>query len=83
MQLTIIENVKELTAAEQKALYTEGADIYTGIYYLLADAEHFTVHGKDVIPDIPALRSLSGSANINWIITTFRGNKVAFGSASP
>jgi hypothetical protein len=82
MQITIIENVKEFTAVEQKALYTEGADIYTGIYYLLADAEHFTAHGKDVIPNIPALRSLSVSANISWILTTFRGKKVAFGSVA-
>jgi len=82
MQITIIENVKELTAAEQKALYTEGADIYTGIYYLLADADLFTVHGKDIVPVVPALRSLSSTSNIKWVITNFRGNKVAFGSAT-
>ena len=82
MQLTIIGNVNELTANEQKALYTDGADIYTGMYYLVADVQHFTTAGKDVIPELPALRSLSSSANISWILTTFRGNKVAFGSAS-
>lgn len=82
MQITIIGNVNELTANEQKALYTDGADIYTGMYYLIADAQHFTQSGKDIIPSLPALRSLSSSANINWIITNFRGNKVAFGSAT-
>lgn len=82
MQITIIGNVNELTANEQKALYTDGADIYTGMYYLTADAQHFTQNGKDVVPNLPALRSLSTSANVNWIITTFRGNKIAFGSAS-
>ena len=82
MQLTIIGNVNELTANEQKALYTDGADIYTGMYYLIADAQHFTMSGKDVIPNLPAVRSFSSAANISWIITNFRGNKVAFGSAS-
>ena len=82
MQITIIGNVNELTANEQKALYTDGADIYTGMYYLVAEPQHFTASGKDVIPNLPALRSLSSSANISWILTTFRGNKVAFGSAS-
>ncbi len=82
MQITIIGNVNELTSNEQKALYTDGADIYTGMYYLIADTQHFVMSGKDVIPTLPALRSLSAAANINWIITTFRGNKVAFGSAS-
>jgi hypothetical protein len=82
MQITIIGNVNELTANEQKALYTDGADIYTGMYYLVADVQHFTAQGKDVIPTLPALRSLSSTSNINWIITTFRGNKVAFGSAT-
>jgi hypothetical protein len=82
MTLTIIDNIKEFTAAEQKALYNEGADIATGIYYVTADAEHFTVQGREVIPDLPALRSLSQSANISWIITNFRGNKVAFGSVT-
>ena len=47
MQLTIIGNVNELTANEQKALYTDGADIYTGMYYLVADVQHFTTAGKD------------------------------------
>lgn len=82
MQITIIGNVNELTANEQKALYTDGADIYTGMYYLVADTQHFTAQGKDVIPALPALRSLSSTSNINWIITTFRGSKVAFGSAT-
>lgn len=82
MQITIIGNVNELSANEQKALYTDGADIYTGMYYLTADVQHFTQNGKDVVPNLPALRSLSTSANISWILTTFRGNKVAFGSAS-
>jgi len=82
MQLTIIGNVNELTAQEQKALYTDGADIYTGMYYLVADVKHFSQQGKDIVPDVPALRSMSTASNINWIITTFRGNKVAFGSAS-
>jgi hypothetical protein len=82
MQLTLIGNVNELTANEQKALYTDGADIYTGMYYLIADVQHFTQQGKDVVPNLPALRSMSTLANISWIITTFRGNKVAFGSAS-
>ena len=54
MQLTIIGNVNELTAQEQKALYTDGADIYTGMYYLVADVQHFTQQGKDVIPNLPA-----------------------------
>ena len=82
MQLTLIGNVNELTANEQKALYTDGADIYTGMYYLIADVQHFTQQGKDVVPNLPALRSMSTLANISWIITTFRGNKVAFGSAT-
>jgi len=82
MQITIIGNVNELTANEQKALYTDGADIYTGMYYLVADTQHFTLQGKDVVPTLPALRSLSSTSNISWIITTFRGNKVAFGSAT-
>ena len=82
MQLTIIGNVNELTAQEQKALYMDGADTYTGMYYLVAEVQHFTQQGKDVIPNLPALRSLSTGANISWILTTFRGNKVAFGSAS-
>jgi hypothetical protein len=82
MQLTIIGNINELTANEQKALYTDGADITTGMYYLVADAKAFTVQGREVIPDLPALRSLSASANISWIITKFRGDKVAFGSAT-
>ena len=82
MQLTIIGNITELTANEQKALYTDGADITTGMYYLVADAKEFTSQGREVIPDLPALRSLSASSNISWIITNFRGNKVAFGSAS-
>lgn len=82
MQITMIGNVNELTAQEQKALYTDGADIYTGMYYLIADVQHFTQQGKDVVPSLPALRSMSTAANINWIITNFRGNKVAFGSAS-
>lgn len=82
MNLTLIGNVNELTAQEQKALYTEGADIYTGVYYLVADVEHFSQNGKDVVPNIPALRALSNNANVNWIITNFRGKKVAFGSAS-
>jgi hypothetical protein len=82
MNITLIGNVNELTAVEQKALYTEGADIYTGVYYLVMDATHFTASGKEVIPGTPALRALSSTANINWIITNFRGKKVAFGSAS-
>ena len=82
MTITIIGNDNELTAAEQKALYNDGADITTGIYYLVADAKDFVAQGKEVLPNLPALRSLSASANIDWIITNFRGNKVAFGSAS-
>jgi hypothetical protein len=82
MQLTIIGNVSELTANEQKALYNDGADIATGLYYLIADSQLFTTQGREVIPNMPALRSLSASSNIDWIITNFRGNKVAFGSAS-
>ena len=82
MQITIIGNVNELTALEQKALYNDGADIYTGMYYLVADAQHFTQTGKSIVPNLPALRSMSTSSNISWILTTFRGNKVAFGSAS-
>lgn len=82
MNLTLIGNVNELTANEQKALYTDGADIHTGIFYLVTDTEHFTQAGKDVTPVIPALRSLSVASNITWIITNFRGKRVAFGSAS-
>lgn len=80
MNITLIGNVNELTATEQKALYTDGADIYTGVYYLVADAEYFTQNGRDANPNIPALRSLSGATNISWIITMFRGKRVAFGS---
>ena len=65
MQITIIGNVNELTANEQKALYTDGADIYTGMYYLVADPQHFSTSGKDVIPNLPALRSLSSPANVS------------------
>lgn len=82
MNLTLIGNMNEFSASEQKALYTEGADIYTGIYYLVTDAEQFTQSGKDVSPGVPALRTLSVAANISWIITNFRGKRVAFGSAS-
>lgn len=82
MNLTLIGNVNELTATEQKSLYTEGAEIYTGVYYLVADPSHFTQNGKDVVPNSPALRALSNSANVSWIFTNFRGKKVAFGSAS-
>jgi len=82
MQITIIGNVSEFTATEQKALYTDGADIYTGMYYVTADIEHFTVQGRNVTPNLPALRSLTSSANINWIVTTFRGKKIAFGSVT-
>lgn len=82
MNLNLIKNVNELTANEQKTLYTEGADIYTGAYYLVTEVEYFSQAGKDVIPNIPALRALSIAANITWIITNFRGKNVAFGSAS-
>ena len=82
MQITIIGNVNELTANEQKALYTDGAEIYTGMYYLVAEPQYFTQSGKEVTPTLPALRSLSSTSNISWIITTFRGNRVAFGSAT-
>lgn len=82
MNLTLIANVNELTSVEQKALYTEGADIYTGVYYLVADASNFTQSGKDVTPNIPALRTLTVTANVSWIITNFRGKAVAFGSAT-
>jgi hypothetical protein len=82
MQITIIGNVNELTAAEQKTLYTDGADVYTGMYYLVAEASAFTQQGREVIPNLPALRSLTASSNINWIITNFRGNRIAFGSVS-
>jgi len=82
MQLTIIGNVSELSANEQKALYSDGADITTGMYYLVADAKDFALQGREVIPNLPALRSLSASANISWVITNFRGNRVAFGSAT-
>lgn len=82
MNLTLIGNVNELTANEQKALYTEGAEIYTGVYYLVADPAFFTQNGKDVVPNAPALRALSNSANVSWILTNFRGKKVAFGSAN-
>jgi len=81
MNLTIIGNVSELSANEQKFLYTEGADIYTGTYYIVTDWEYFSLNGKDVVPKIPALRALSNSATITWIITEFRGGKVAFGAA--
>ena len=81
MNLTIIGNVSELSANEQKSLYTEGADIYTGVYYIIAEPEHFSQVGKDVVPSVPALRALSSSARVTWILTTFRGKKVAFGSA--
>lgn len=81
MNLTIIGNVNELSATEQKFLYTEGADIYTGAYYIVTECEYFASNGKEVTPKIPALRALSSSANITWIITEFRGKKVAFGSA--
>lgn len=83
MNLTLIGNVNELTSDEQKALYTAGAEIYTGVYYLVAEQSEFTLSGKEVVPATPALRSLSNSANISWIFTTFRGKKVAFGSANP
>ncbi len=82
MNLTLIGNVNELTSNEQKALYTEGADIYTGVYYLITEAENFTQNGKDVVPSTPALRALSIAANVSWIITNFRGKKVAFGSVT-
>jgi hypothetical protein len=82
MQITIISNVSELSASEQKALYSDGADITTGMYYLVADAKDFVSQGRVVIPNLPALRSLSAAANISWIITSFRGNKVAFGSVT-
>ena len=82
MTINIIGNVHELTGNEQKALYNDGADITTGIYYLVADAKDFTTQGKEVVPNLPALRSLSTAANVSWIITNFRGNRVAFGSAS-
>ena len=59
MNLTLIGNVNELSANEQKTLYTEGADIYTGIYYLIAEADQFSQTGKDVVPNTPALRALS------------------------
>ena len=82
MTITIIENVKELTANEQKALYNDGADIATGIYYLTAEAQHFTTQGKEVIPNLPALRALSQTSNISWILTNFRGTRIAFGSVT-
>jgi hypothetical protein len=82
MNLTIIGNVNELTANEQKALYTEGAEIYTGVYYFVADTTLFTQTGRDVVPNAPALRALSNAASVTWIFTTFRGKKVAFGSAA-
>lgn len=82
MNLTLISNVNELTANEQKTLYTEGADIYTGIYYLITEADQFSQMGKDVVPNTPALRALSSAAGISWILTHFRGKKVAFGSVS-
>ena len=83
MNLTLIGNVNELSANEQKTLYTEGADIYTGIYYLITEADQFSQTGKDVVPNTPALRALSSAAGISWILTHFRGKKIAFGSASP
>jgi|APCry1669189369_1035219.scaffolds.fasta_scaffold01925_3 hypothetical protein len=82
MNLTLIGNVNELTAVEQKALYTDGADIYMGVYYLVADIEYFTQSGKEVIPNSPALRALSSSANVKWVVTNFRGKRVAFGSST-
>ena len=82
MNLTLIGNVNELTAVEQKALYTDGADIYTGIYYLVTDDTHFTQSGKYATPETPALRRLSVATNTSWIITNFRGKRVAFGSAA-
>jgi hypothetical protein len=82
MNLTLIGNVTELTAVEQKALYTDGADIYTSVFYLVTEPEHFTQSGKDVIPNSPALKTLSRDASISWILTNFRGKKVAFGSAT-
>lgn len=82
MNLTLIGNVNELTPTEQKALYTDGADIYTGVYYLVTEASNFTQSGKDVVPNIPALRALTVSANVSWILTNFRGKNVAFGSAT-
>ena len=81
MNLNIIGNVNELTSTEQKALYTEGAEIYTGFYYLVADPALFSQIGKDVVPNAPALRALSNAARVTWIITTFRNKVVAFGSA--
>jgi hypothetical protein len=81
MNLTLIGNVNELTSNEQKALYTEGAEIYTGVYYFVAEPDLFTQTGKDVVPNAPALRALSNAANVTWILTTFRGKRVAFGSA--
>jgi len=82
MNITLIGNVSELTPEEQKVLYSAGADIYTGIYYLVADASLFTQSGREVLPDVPSLRTLSNSTNITWILTKFRGARVAFGSAS-
>jgi len=82
MQITIIGNINEFTASEQKTLYSDGADMTTGMYYLVADAKDFVTQGREVIPNLPALRSLTASANISWIITNYRGNRVAFGSAS-
>ena len=82
MNLTLIGNVNELTSDEQKTLYTAGADIYTGgLYYLVADPENFTQVGKDVVPNVPALRAMSSTSSINWVFASFRGKKVAFGSA--
>ncbi len=82
MNLTLIGNVNELTSNEQKALYTEGAEIYTGVYYFVVEPDLFTQTGKDVVPNAPALRALSSAANVTWILTTFRGKRVAFGSAA-
>jgi hypothetical protein len=82
MNLTLIENLAELSAAEQKALYADGADIATGAFYVVAEVGHFEYIGKDIMPTVPALRSLTSKAGISWIITNFRGKKVAFGSAS-
>lgn len=81
MELTLIGNVKEFTPAEQKTLYSQGADFYTGVYWIVADATYFVLSGKDVMPNSPALRAFTNTANISWILTEFRGKQVAFGSA--
>jgi hypothetical protein len=82
MNITLISNVSELTPNEQKTLYSAGAEIYTGVYYIIVDSEHVSQVGKDVLPNKPVLRALSASANITWILTDFRGKRVGFGSAS-